>query len=300
MAIKIIRGESLLTAQALQHEGKIYLPLEALAGNAGTWGNLVLYNTPLAGKRIIITILSSATRCHELPLPLKDFIDLCKAAGARVVIHHGGKIPCCDLVIAIEPGGRQIFANYLGMAWRSRPLAQKVCTVLKQGLQLAYLPDPVPFRKPQYNLRLTFWTRWRVPAIVLQWPDDVTDLGGWLFSALIGYFGSEEPDGNLFIARQTPLSPAPAAQTAPPVAAPAPVEVPAAPADIASPPQQAKQSLAKAVETVEPLQRAETRQVRPGHTPAGKSAAMSRVQYPEFFAILDKKRKQKPRRRPFG
>lgn len=289
MEMKIVRGSALLEARALNQGGEVYLPLAALADTAGTWGDLVFYRSPLAGKRIVVAFLSSSTSCHDLPRPIESFLQLCAAAGAKVMVHNGGRFPAGDLVVAIEPGGRQIYVNYLGAKWRSRPLANRVCAALKQGMHLAYLPDPVPFHKPQYNLRFGLVARWLVPAIAIQWPDDNRQLTGWLFSALMGYFGAGEPDGNLFVeARPLP-------QTEPP---PAPPQQPEEkkPESLPLPAQDKGEDLA--TEPTGGPQQPAKQQRRP--LPAGKSAAMSRAQYPEFFAILEQKKKRKPVRSPFG
>ena len=292
MEIRICRGASLLAETGYLRNGKAYVPCEALDSYAGVWENhTVFLNSPLAGKSICLAVLSSNTAADSLPPALERFLSLCSAAGAHLKYYDGGGFPTGDLVLAIEPGGSQTGVKYLGAACGSRPLARKIAANFKQGLKLAYLPDPVPFDKPHYNLKLKFWTRFFTPAVAVQWPGGL-DLGPWLFVSLMEHAGGSAMDGTAFSQEQ--------AQTI--------SSLPEAPADIPGP--VSKES--EAAPEPQPQHEPEAAPAPPSQIPPivpkdisgpetirmqpRRSASMSRVMYPDLFANFDRK---KPKKEPF-
>lgn len=283
MDLRIIKGTSMLDTKALMAGDQVYLPAEALEGSIGFWkGETVFYNSPLAGKRICVAFLSPDTS-DRLPPALEDFLALCAAAQAQIIYHDGGVFPQGDLILAIEPGGRHVLVNSLGSGFNNKPLANRITSTLKRGLKLAYLPDPVTFHKPQYNLKLKLWAKLFTPAIAIQWPDNHDRIGPWLFTSLMEFFGSgAEIDGELFcedkLASQGNTDLVESIQEwTPPHVEQIPLE---------SNPGKSKLSLESTRATVRPINRS--------------SAGMSRAQYPDFFANLELKQKKVPKKEPFS
>jgi hypothetical protein len=189
--------------------------------------------------------------------------------------------------------------NYLSGAFSSRSLATTLTANLKRGLKLAYLPDPVKFNKPQYNLKISLLARFFTPGVAIQWPDSFDRIGPWLFSSIMEYFGSGSGlDGELFQTK-------PAQQPQRPREGAAPVPVPEAEhprAEIKQEPivtpAKSDQPRPKAVPLPEEAPGQETRKAKV--TRLRDSAAMSRVQYPDFFANLELKQKRVPKKEPFS
>lgn len=294
MDIKILKGTSLLDCRGLHEKNRVYLPAQALDSFVGLWRELVFFNSPLAGKRLCITVLSPSTFADALPPALDHFLELCSAAGAQIIYHDGGKFPSSDLILAVEPGGTHTYVKYIGSAFRSRPLAEKVTANIKQGLKLAYLPDPVAFNKPQYNLKMSIFSRLLTPAVAVQWPANLESLGAWLFTSLMEHFGKGASiDGTLFIKHAEPVrevecsSPPPPEPVKvfepPPVPVSDTVQVSEPPPVLVSDPV-LKQSQAGLRRHSEP---AKTWHKQAG----GNSASMSKAQYPDLFDRLDWKRK---------
>jgi len=277
LEIRIYRGASLLAEKGYLQNGKAYVPCEALDTFAGVWeNNTVFLNSPLDGKIICLAVLSSNTAADSLPPALKRFLSLCSAAGAHLKYYDGGGFPAGDLVLAIEPGGSQTGVKYLGAACSSRPLARKIAAKFKQGLKLAYLPDPVPFDKPHYNLKLKLWTRLFTPAVAVQWPEG-QDLGPWLFVSLIEHACGDAMDGTAFSQEQAQIS-SPLLEVPAVTLGPATEEPEAAP----DPPRQRPPVPPK--DSSGP----ETIRMQPR-----RSASMSRVMYPDLFSDFNKKKLKK-------
>ena len=201
MELRIVKGASTLDDSGLYMNGRIYVPGDALSTFVGMWQEkIIFFNSPLAGKRLCITVLSTDSLARGLPQDLEHFIGLCAAAGAQIIFHTGGKLPASHIIVAVEPGSPRLAVSYLGAALRSKPLARKLVNKVRHGLQLAYLPEPAPFRKPQYNLRLGWTARLFTPAVAIQWPADLA-LGAWLFAGLMEFLAAGgNLDGNLFAA----------------------------------------------------------------------------------------------------
>ncbi len=280
MGINIYRGTSLLAARGLYQDGRVYIPSEALASYCGLWEReTVFLNSPLAGKRLCIAVLSSNAGADRFPPRLERFLGLCSAAGAHLTYYDGSGFPTGDVVLAIEPGGSQTQVKYLGTAFGSRPLARKIAANFKQGLKLAYLPDPVSFDKPHYNLKLKLWTQLFTPAVAAQWPEDL-DLGPWLFIGLMEYAGGGIMDGAGF-------------SLAPELAAPAPPETLA---DTAGPELQEHSAAPDLPRSLAPplsLPRDTRDEPVTILRKPRLSASMSRTQYPDLFANQNRKIIQK-------
>lgn len=276
MALKIYKGISLLPVEGLYFQGSVYLPAGALGSFVGLWnGNTVFLHSPLAGKRICTTVLSPDTYADSLPPALEHFLALCTAAGAEIIYHDGGIFPPSDLVLVVEPCETYTSVCYLGAAFRSKPLAQRIAASLKRGLKLAYLPDPVAFSKPRYNLKLSLGTRLFTPAVAVQWPHHLEDLGPWLFTSLMEYFaGAAGMEASPFA---LPILAAPEQEIAGPVTPPQPRED-------------------KIPESAPKLQTQKEKTTGKELMP-GKPASMSRVLYPDFFALWSKP--QKIKKEPF-
>ena len=280
MELRIVKGASTLDDSGLYMNGRIYVPGDALSTFVGMWQEkIIFFNSPLAGKRLCITVLSTDSLARGLPQDLEHFIGLCAAAGAQIIFHTGGKLPASHIIVAVEPGSPRLAVSYLGAALRSKPLARKLVNKVRHGLQLAYLPEPAPFRKPQYNLRLGWTARLFTPAVAIQWPADLA-LGAWLFAGLMEFLAAGgDLDGNLFAAGAEKVV-APLAEPAPaPEAEYLPEPQPETPApDPPAPEPELQQPLPPLPKIAAPV-------LRPPRTaPAGgHSAAMSRAQYPELF-----------------
>lgn len=198
MELKILKGTRLLTARALLQDGEVYLPASILEQFTSRWEELVFFMSPLQGKKICLTVLGPKVR-DALPPWIQHLAKLVKTAGATILWHDGGPLPQCDLILVLETGVSQIRVNHLGPAFRGAPLAKHVAGALKRGLKLAYLPDPLPFRKPEYNLKLSLSHWLFTPAVVIGCPEDQPDLSGWLFTALLGFWAQgKPPEENLF------------------------------------------------------------------------------------------------------
>jgi hypothetical protein len=286
LELHIFRGTSLLAEQGFYQDGRAYIPGDALDSFAGIWEkNTVFLNSPLAGKSICLALLSSHTGTDSLPPALERFLSLCAAAGAHLTYYDGGGFPAGDLVLAIEPGGSQTGVKYLGAACSSRPLARKIAANFKQGLKLAYLPDPVAFDKPHYNLKLKLWTRLFTPAVAVQWPEGL-DLGPWLFISLMEHAGGGAMDGRAFSQAQEEI-------ISPPQEAPAVIPAEAA-AEAAGPAPEAPEAapnLPRQQSPPAPLDDSsgpETIRMQPR-----RSASMSRAVYPDLFPSFERKKLKK-------
>lgn len=294
MDVKIMKGTNILDCHGLYENGKVFLPAEALDSFVGLWQGTAFYKSPLAGKRLCITVLSPDTFADALPPALEYFLDLCSAAGAQLIYHDGGRFPESDLIIAVEPGGTHTYVKYIGAAFRSRPLAARIAANIKRGLKLAYLPDPIAFNKPQFNLKMSLFARLFTPAVALQWPGNLDTLGAWLFTSLMEYFGTgKELNGAMFI-----KSPVPAVESESRHIAPQPQPEPQAEhrpyRESAQAPGISCPVPALAVPGRE--SRPDRERTRTGGT--GISASLSQSQYPGLFDQL--KREHKPiKKEPF-
>jgi hypothetical protein len=278
--IKIFQGTSLLNETGYFQNDRAYIPCEAVESYSGLWGKgTVFLNSPLAGKTICLAVLSSNAGPDHLPPALEGFLNLCTAAGANITYYDGSGFPTGDFILAIEPGGSQTGVKYLGTAYGSRPLARKIAANFKQGLRLAYLPDPIPFNKPYYNLKLKLRTRLFTPAVAVQWPREL-DLGPWLFTSLMGYADGSTMDASDFseseaVYPDTPDIPDTPDTPSTPDPLPLPIEEPTPPQELHQPSPQ-----------VLPQDNGEpwtiSRQPR-------RSAALSQVMYPHLFSDQNKK-----------
>lgn len=293
MTIKIVKGTTLLETEALYYQGKVYLPADALNNTVGLWkGDTVLLDSPLAGKKICVTVLSSDTYSDKLPSALEQFLALCTTAGANIIYHDGGKFPAADLILAIEPGSRSLQVNYLGAAFRCKPLASKIVGTLKRGLKLAYLADPAAFNKPQYNLKLSLWAKLFTPAIALQWPLANEHIGQWLFASLMEYYGGGGSLNGSIFSMQEPERVQSEEMVEPPRQIDIEPEEEPEPTPIEEPePEPSKPS---AQEPIKP--RVDSTGPGPGQR---ISATMSRAQYPDFFAALENRGKRTIQKEPF-
>jgi len=293
MDLNIFKCTSLLETKGFYQNGELFIPAEALESYVGLWGgSTVFLNSPLAGKRICVTVLSPSTYVDRLPPVLDRFMSLCTGAGADIIYHDGGVFPSGDLVMAIEPGATHMYVNYLGAPFRSRSLARKIAGNLKRGLKLAYLPDPVAFKNPLYNLKMGLAARLFTPGVVVQWPGNQDDLGIWLFISLMEYFGKgESMDSSLFATsqqtRDIQVSSEDLANSVPhvdpdqapmtPTLLPEPILDPPSPEPFLDPPipEISKQSPGK--------RRAQGRGGKPWKANTSRtSASMSLAQYPDF------------------
>ena len=303
MEIKIYRGGSLLADRGVILGGQGYVPLSALKNFSGLLAeDTAFLDSPLAGKTLGLALLSSAPG-DARPPTVQRFFHLCQAAGARLVLYDGSLYPAGDAVLAIETGSGPAGVKYLGAGFRSRPLARLIAEKVKKGLDLAYLPDPTPFDKPHYNLKLRLWTQLFTPAAAVQWPHDL-DLGPWLFASLMEHFGGGALDGASFshvepptpepappppvpeLSRPEPAPPPPAPELSRPEPAPPPPAPELSRPEPAPPPPAPKPPLP-------PLRPAPG----PGTTPQQKprrSAAMSKAIYTELGASSEKKIMKKP------
>lgn len=277
MEFKIIKRATVLNIEGLYHEGKIYIPAEAMDSFIGLWKEQILFlDSPLAEKRICVTVLSPDS-ARGLPPALEEFLALCTAAGAHIIYHDGGKFPPADLILAVELNGSHASINYLGPAFRSKPLAKKIGEAVKSGLKLTYLPDPVKFKKPQYNLKMGLMTWFSTPAVAIQWPAKIDDLLPWLFRGLMDFFGrGANFGGQLFpLVAQKPVL-----ETAAPLVRDFPLDTEAKQEekDHQPPPKVA------GVRPQMPRVKEEAAQ-RPA--PQENTAFMSRAMYPDFFAKLE-------------
>lgn len=305
MELKIYKGTALLDTKGLHKDGRVYIPDDALESYVGLWeGETVFLNSPLAGKKICFTVLSPDSYANALPPALEEFVALCSAAGAQLIYHDGGKFPSGDLLLALEPGGAHTSVQYLGLR---KSLARRIAANLKRGLKLAYLADPVLFKKPQFNIKMSLLSRLFTPAVAVQWPSNL-DLGPWLFTSLMEYFGrSIGMDGSLFAPKAITAvdtdaeSPAPAVLPEPaavPEPAPKKIVLPEPSQNQVGPPQLKTSLLPSAFEKPAISRRQEAALPRSSpcltssHSPApGHSASMSPAQYPDFFAQMNKGRK---------
>lgn len=270
MNIRIFQGTSLLNETGYSQNGKAYIPCAAVDSYSGLWERRIVFlSSPLAGKNICLAVLCSDAGAN-IPPALEGFVSLCSAAGARITYHDGSGFPRGDFILAIEPGGNQLGVKYLGAAYGSRPLARKIAANFKQGLGLPYLPDPIPFDKPHYNLKLKLRTRLFTPAVAVQWPREL-DLGPWLFSSLMEYCGGGVMDASEFVSVKGAVDQAPlpsAVEVSPPPPTPPPQILPQESGD---------------PETI-------TKQPR-------QSASMSRAIYPQLFS---EPKKRKYKKEPFS
>lgn len=305
MDIRILKGTSLLDCQGLHENNRVYLPAQALDSYVGLWQELAFFNSPLAGKRLCITVLSPSTFADALPPALDHFLELCSAAGAQIIFHNGGKFPQSDLILAVEPGGTHTYVKYIGSTFRSRPLAEKVAANIKQGLKLAFLPDPVAFNKPQYNLKMGIRSRLFTPAVAVQWPANLETLGTWLFTSLMEHFGKGASiDGTLFSKHPKLVdevecsSPSPSEPEEVFESSPVPVHDPIQASEPPPAPVPVRAYEPPPVTVSNPVLKQRQypgRHSEPARTwrkeAGGNSASMSRAQYPDLFARLNWKRK---------
>lgn len=289
MEIRIFRGTSLLPEKGFYQDGRAYIPGDTLDSFSGIWENSTVFlNSPLAGKSICLALLSSNTAADSLPPALERFLSLCAGAGAHLTYYDGSGFPAGDLVLAIEPGGSQTGVKYLGAACGSRPLARKIAANFKQGLKLAYLPDPVPFDKPHYNLKLKLSTRLFTPAVAVQWPEGL-DLGPWLFVSLMEHAGGGAMDGTAFSqAQEGKISPRPAAQAESPLEAPT-----QAPAETSVPAPEEPKAAPEAPRQALPLPPADSSGPETIRVQPRRSASMSRAAYPDLFPSFERKKVKK-------
>lgn len=276
MAVSIYQRTALSPAKGFYRHDQACLPAEALDSFTGIWQQRAIFlNSPLADKVLCVAILNCSAGTTRFTPEIERFLQLCAAAGAFLVYYDGGGRPAGDVILALETGTVQVGVKYLGAAFRSRPLARNLAAKLKTGLELAYLPDPVAFDRPHYNLRLKLWSRLFTPALAISWPPGL-DLAPWLFASLMEHAG-----GGSFDAAQLALAKPPSPTT---VAAEA--SEPPPPAD----PVPAAKTVVESTPPAPP---------DPPPTPAAekkrRSASLSRVAYPEFSAAFEPKQiKKKP------
>lgn len=216
MEVNIYQGATLLKDKGYCLNNRAYIPSDALRSYSGILGqNTVFLNSPLAGKVICLALLDSGEGSTRSPR-IQRFMDLCTASGAKIHFYDGGGFPAGDIILAIETGVNQTGLRYMGVKLRSRPLARRIAANIKQGLKLAYLPDPAPFDKPHYNFKLRIRSRLFTPAVAVQWPEDF-ELGPWLFASLMEHFsgGSMEVAALLpeIALPEPPSIPVPAAES---------------------------------------------------------------------------------------
>ncbi|MTI96377.1 MAG: hypothetical protein FH749_13030 [Firmicutes bacterium] len=300
MELKIVKGNRKLTQKALYHQGEVYLPVQTIETWTGLWNDVIFYDSPLHNKRICLTIISPDLYNERLPAGVEKFAELCSAAGAIMIYHNGGPFPPCDLAVVIELGGRYVNVNYLGFRFRSMPLARRIGNNLKQGLKLAYLPDPLAFRKPQYNLKFGLFASLKTPGIVVQWPTAFDQLATWLFASIMEHFGDGESlDGEILDSQAE-------SETSEPAPAPQPVTPEPSPKIEAAPAPELTPAPAEKPETQDkPLVETNYRRgqiTRKPPAPGGnrQPASMSQSQYPEFFKKIEEQHRQRPKREPFG
>lgn len=267
MELKLYRGAKLLELNGIYQEGNLYIPGPALESYVGVWKDKVVFlDSPLASKRICVTVLGPGTFKQGLPPTVDLFLSLCSAAGAQIIYYDGGKVPAGDLIIALEMGGDAPNVSYLGASFRSKPLANKIVANLKRGLGLTYLPDSMAFPKSRYNIKLALGARLFTPAVAVQLPPGLDEVGPWLFTSLMEYVGNgAEMDADIFL---TSAQPATHSDFPPPIPAPeqpSPSPTPVIPRAAAS----------------------------------SSSASMSRTQYPDFFAQLEQRKKPPIKKEPF-
>lgn len=326
MELKILKGTSLLTNRALLHNGEIFLPASVLEQVISRWDGLVFFMNPLQGKKVCLTVLGPPVR-DALPPWIQHLAELCQTAGATILWHDGGPLPHCDLFLVLESGVSQIRVNHLGPAFRGAPLARQVAQTLKRGLRLTYLPDPLPYRKPEHNLRLSLRHWLFTPGVVVSWPENQPDIAGWLFTALLAFWGQDSPpQDNLFPLTSSPSLPSteigcrpkerPGQNLAPDSALPgiqggdlpqqsnplhtqhpAPETLPrghqspfgtAQLEDDGKPDKPRKPRYGKPVNpAMISVMEARKNPSPPGPAEPGNWAGMSRAQYPEFFKLLE-------------
>ena len=292
MTVRIYQGTTLLADQGFLHQGRAYVPGDALTSYTGRWReNTVFINSPLAGKTICVAVLNHSGGNADIPPEIEDFLSLCKSAGASLRFYDGGGYPGGNIFIAIELGLSQPSVKYLGAPFSSKALARKIASCLKGGLNLPYLADPVAFKKPRYNLRFKLWNRLFTPALAIEWPAHL-DLGPWLFAGLMEHNGGGLLDPSPLIRerrlqtatageeqRTLPSPELPLAQPEP-VAAPPPEPVrPQPPPQAASepPPTASQQEQPPAAIKPEP------------DKPRRRSATMSPASYPDLYSQSGKK-----------
>lgn len=289
MKLRLYRGTKLLDENGIYQGGNLYIPEAALESHVGMWrSEAVFLDSPLAGKRICVTVLGPGTFKQGLPPTVELFLSLCSAAGAQIIYYDGGKIPAGDLIIALEIGGVAPNVSYLGAAFRSKPLAKKIVASLKRGLKLTYLPDPIAFSKSQYNIKLGLVHSWLTPAVAVQLPAGLEEVGPWLFTSLMEYAGnSPEMDAQDFLIPALPITDQPLAPSAP-EPDPQP-EQPSPDPEMITQPKAEPQKKPRALPSVQP--KPMPTPGTPGMTVSSSSASMSKAQYPEFFAQLAQKRR---------
>lgn len=290
MELRLYRGTNLLETDGIYQGGNLYIPGAALESFVGVWQDKIIFiDSPLAGKRICVTVLGPGTFKQGLPPTVEQFLSLCSAAGAQIIYYDGGKIPAGDLIIALEIGGVAPNVSYLGAAFRSKPLAKKIVASLKRGLKLTYLPDPMTYPKSQYNIKLSLGARLFTPAVTVQLPAGMDEVGPLLFTSLMEYAGKgSKMDIQPFLALEkvqpsetlAPLPPEPAPEVE--LLAPSPHTPQSTP-----PPQQEMRVRARPGEQSGPP----PMPALPRTAMSSSSASMSRAQYPEFFAQLERERK---------
>lgn len=189
MTVNIYQGTTLLEDTGLLSQGRAYVPSDSLMNFSGSWEQeTVFFNSPLKEKVLSIAILNYQGTKDELPPEIENFFSLCKGAGSIIRRYDGSGYPKGNVIIALELGQSQPGVKYLGFPLTSKLLAQKIVTSFKVGLRLPYLPDPVSFDKPDYNLKLKALNRLFTPAVAIEWPIDM-DIGPWLFASLMEYTG---------------------------------------------------------------------------------------------------------------
>lgn len=283
MELNLFKGTSLLETNALHIKDNVYIPGIALNTHVGVWEDKVSFvDSPLAGKQICLTVLGPGTFSQGLPPAVELFISLCSAAGAQIIYYDGGKIPAGDLILALETGGSTPDVSFLGAAFRSKPLARKITANLKRGLGFTYLPDPTPFQKPRYNLKLRLGARLFTPAVAIQLPSGMEEIGAWLFTSLMEFLGKDSGMDAAIFLEEAPFSPPEPepVPSQPATALPEPKDLPAEKPEMPRSPTKAR---IYPRETQSPSGTAASK--------SGSSASMSSFLYPEFFTQSDDKKK---------
>lgn len=291
MELRLYKGAKLLEISGLYRDGNLFIPGAALDTYVGAWEGQVLFvDSPLAGKRICLTVLGPGNRL-TLPATVEKFISLCSAAGAQIIYYDGGAFPAGDLILALEIGGDTPIVSYLGAAFRSKPLARKIVANLKGGFKLTYLPDPLAFAKSNNNLKLGLYARLFTPAVAVQLPADL-DVGPWLFVSLMEYMGnSSGMDARIFLEEPVP-QPALAAPALESAGEPEtqPEEEPEPPTVLPETPDPEPEERKLPKPRIREQAAPPASKGIPLAAESGISASMSRIQYPEFFARLEGRR----------
>ena len=74
MELRLYKGAKLLEISGLYRDGNLFIPGAALDTHVGTWkGEVLFVDSPLAGKRICLTVLGPGNRL-TLPATVEKFI----------------------------------------------------------------------------------------------------------------------------------------------------------------------------------------------------------------------------------